>query len=252
MRIHTQIHNFIGIWIALKDIAVSMALLFAPLIVLMCDSASMMGECVRIQHLVFMLALWRAMYVSSKALRAGMEPTGWENLCAGFAAGSALVYSLSFCPLAETGMLYCLALIVSPIALPLMVLFSPMQIFWFPAALLVIPILLLITAVCMSPLLLPATTLNLAWKIRKRMPIPSNLLPAGVAVAFISISILNLPLTSAEVAHRLVRSPDRSVALFAQQLLKPLGSTELLGIKLPSLDDTCVLGRPFYKSRTHL
>jgi hypothetical protein len=251
MQIHIQIDPFIRNWfVTVNKIVVGTAILFAPFCVFLNEVESWNASGLLKLHLLFMLALWFSLYVAWRARnRNGIEPTGWENLCAGFAVGGSAIYSLSFLPLINAGTCYCWEFVSRPISIPLEHSSLPEAAF---AVLLIVvaltPFLSPIAGASLSPVILPARTILLAWQIRRRMPKPSNLLPAGVGLAFVFITAINGPLSGAELTRRLVTSEDKRVAFFAQRLLM-VSAEYNLGIPTPYVSSDLILGRPFYLSR---
>jgi hypothetical protein len=227
--------------IIMREIVVYTAIFSAPLVVLASDGLSPIGRQILGLHLVFMLALWLTIHRGRKALeRSGIQPSGVDNLCTGFAAGASLIYALSFWPIAYLAMWLGLGLSICPFTL----FTSSLNPYSVSITLVLIPFLCLAMVVCLSPMILPVITVRLAWKVRHRMLLPSNLLPTGVALAFILISMVNLPLTGADVAQRLTTSQDKRLALLAKEILKPLEEDRFWGLPMPSLGAQWLLGKP--------
>jgi hypothetical protein len=192
IKIRYQCGDFIRIWVVqARQFVVGTAFVCAPLIVLLNEHIPSIE--LTPLHLLFMLALWKTMTVACKTLyRDGTQPTAWENLCAGFAAGAALIYSLSFWPFSYCGMGNCVRAVMDSLFIHQSPLSALEVMFALPAiALGLMPVLLVMAGVCLSPLILLARTIFHAWNIRRRMLLPSNLLPAGVGLAFLLISVVS-------------------------------------------------------------
>jgi hypothetical protein len=75
------------------------------------------------------------------------------------------------------------------------------------------------------------------------MAVPSSLLPAGAALAFVSISTINLPITSLQAAQNLSTSPDARIAKVTHEWLKSMPYQEKFLLGNTILDSHGILGR---------